>query len=473
MKKTTFAEFELSEAVTAALTQLGYGAPTPVQAEAIGPLLEGRDVIAQAQTGTGKTAAFGIPIAERAEPRLRKPQVLVLVPTRELAMQVAGALYGLVSGRGLSVLPVYGGQPYERQLRGLRNGAQIVVGTPGRVKDHLKRGTLELAKVGLCVLDEADEMLNMGFLEEMEEILAALREARGDEESQTALFSATLPPRIRELAKRFLKDPVRVDVGTGQVTVAAVTQVAYEIGRMEKGEALSRVLDAEAPESAIVFCATRKNVDDVALRLASGGRRVGQIHGDMAQRERERVMRGFRDGQTDLLVATDVASRGLDVEGVTHVINYDVPWDPESYVHRIGRTARAGRTGDAITLVAPRDVRALRNIEAAVRVQMDRKRLPTHEDVAARRRGAAKAAVVMSVLDEGLEPYLSVVSELAGEHEPLRLAAAALRLWDQAKNPEAGGQAPAGTGVLAAVRAGAGSVATAGRHRCSWSQRSK
>lgn len=428
----TFAEFELSAAVMQALTGLGYGEPTPVQAKAIGPLLEGRDVIAQAQTGTGKTAAFGIPIAERAEPRLRKPQVLVLVPTRELAMQVAGALYKLVEHRGLSVLPVYGGQPYERQLRGLRNGAQIIVGTPGRVGDHLKRGTLELAKVGLCVLDEADEMLNMGFFDEMEAILTAVREARGDdEETQTALFSATMPPRIRELAKRFLKDPVRIDAPTGQVTVAAVTQVAYEIGRTEKGEALSRVLDAEAPGAAIVFCATRKNVDDVAVRLASGGRRVGQIHGDMAQRERERVMRGFRDGQTDLLVATDVASRGLDVEGVTHVINYDVPWDPESYVHRIGRTARAGRRGDAITLVAPRDARALRMIEQAVRVPIQRKRLPTNEDVAARRREAAKAAVVTSVQDQGLEPYLALVAELATEHEPLRLAAAALRMWDQ------------------------------------------
>ncbi len=429
----TFAAFELSEPVMRALAELGFEGPTPVQRDTIPPLLAGRDVIAQAQTGTGKTAAFGIPIVERAEPKLRKPQALILAPTRELAVQVAEAMYELGKHRELRVLPVYGGQPYERQLRGLRDGAHVVVGTPGRVLDHLRRGTLELSKVGLAVLDEADEMLNMGFFEDMEAILGQLREARGEEETQIGLFSATLPPRIRDLAKRFMRDAVRVDVTTGRLTVPDVTQVAYEIGGMDKCEALARVLDVETPGSAIVFCATRQKVDEVADRLAARGHRVALLHGDVPQRERERVMRGFREGQTEVLVATDVAARGLDVESVTHVINYDIPWDPESYVHRIGRTARAGRAGDAITLVTPRDYRALRMIEQVVKVRIERKRLPSLSDVATRRREAAKDAVVKSLEEGGLDAYLTLVGELGDAHDPIEIAAAALRLWDQAR----------------------------------------
>src|SRR5688500_3846203 len=428
----TFESFGLSDHVRQALNELGFEGPTPVQRDTIPPLLAGQDVIAHAQTGTGKTAAFGIPIVERAEPKLKKPQALILAPTRELAVQVAEHIYELGKHRGLRVLPVYGGQPYERQLRGLRDGAQIVVGTPGRVLDHLRRGTLELAKVGIAILDEADEMLNMGFFEDMESILAQLREARGEEDVQIGLFSATLPPRIRQLAKQFLKDPVRIDVTTGQMTVPQIEQVAYEIGGLPKCEALARVLDVETPGSAIVFCATRKNVDEVADRLSARGYRVAAIHGDIAQRDRERVMRGFREGQTEVLVATDVAARGLDVESVTHVINYDVPWDPESYVHRIGRTARAGRAGDAITLVTPREYRALQMIEQVVKVKITRKRLPSLGDVVTRRREAAKEAV-RSVLEQRepgqLDAYLTLAGELGDSHDPIEIAAAALRLW--------------------------------------------
>ncbi|HEU5316400.1 MAG TPA: DEAD/DEAH box helicase [Chloroflexota bacterium] len=438
----SFDAFDLSAPVTRALAELGFDVPTPIQREAVPPLLAGRDVVAQAQTGTGKTAAFGIPIVERAEPRLAQPQVLILAPTRELAVQVAGAIFELGKHRGLRVLPVYGGQPYDRQLRGLRNGAHVVVGTPGRILDHLRRGSLDLAKVGLAVLDEADEMLNMGFLEDMEAILAALREARGEAEAaQIALFSATIPPRIRDLAQKFMRDAVRIDVTTGQVTVPQVEQVAYEIGGLTKHDALARVLDAEDPDSAIVFCATRRNVDEVSDRLAARGHRVASIHGDVAQRERERVMRAFRDGQTDVLVATDVAARGLDVESVTHVINFDIPWDAESYVHRIGRTARAGRAGDAITLVTPREHRALRMIEHVLQTPIARKRLPSTSDVAARRRAAAKDTLMHAIAEGDLDAYRGLAAELGNTHDPLEVAAAALRLWDRARS-EVGPRGP-------------------------------
>ena len=429
----TFASFDLSAHVRQALEELGFEGPTPVQRDTIPSLLAGRDVIAHAQTGTGKTAAFGIPIVERADPKLKKPQALILAPTRELAVQVAEAIYELGKHRGLRVLPVYGGQPYERQLRGLRDGAQVIVGTPGRVLDHLRRGTLDLSHVALAILDEADEMLNMGFFEDMEAILSQLREARGEGDVQIGLFSATLPPRIRQLAQQFLEEPVRVDVTTGQITVPQIEQVAYEIGGLGKCEALARVLDVETPGSAIVFCATRKNVDEVADRLSARGYRVAAIHGDIAQRDRERVMRAFREGQTEVLVATDVAARGLDVESVTHVINYDVPWDPESYVHRIGRTGRAGRAGDAITLVTPRDYGALRMIERVVKARIARKRLPSLADVATRRREAAKDAVVKAVESGDLDAYLTLAGELGDAHDPIEIAAAALKLWDQAR----------------------------------------
>jgi ATP-dependent RNA helicase DeaD len=313
--------------------------------------------------------------------------------------------------------------------------------------------------VGLCVLDEADEMLNMGFFEDMESILGALREARGDEETQIGLFSATLPPRVRELSKRFMREPVRIDVTTGRMTVPLVEQVAYEIRGIDKCDALARVLDVETPGSAIVFCATRRNVDEVADKLAARGYRVAPIHGDMAQRERERVLRGFREGVTEILVATDVAARGLDVESVTHVINYDIPWDPESYVHRIGRTARAGRAGDAITLVTPREYRALQMIEQVVKVKITRKRLPSLGDVVTRRREAAKEAV-RSVLEQRepgqLDAYLTLAGELGDSHDPIEIAAAALRLWDQARNAAAGTD-----GTTLAAATGAATAAAA------------
>ena len=501
-----FAVFGLSEPVMRALEDLGYEAPTPIQRATISRMLAGQDVIAQAQTGTGKTAAYGIPIVERVNPARRETQALVLAPTRELAVQVAEALHQLGRHKHVRVLPVYGGQPIERQLRGLREGAHVVAGTPGRILDHLRRGTLSLVNVRLAVLDDADEMLDMGFLEDVEAILAELPglavggaglnplpspppleegtealplgelpQARGpvpgrsagegsardsagegatgqaatgqaatgqgatkDSAVQLGLFSATMPAPVERLARQFMRDAERISIAPEQVTVPQIAQVAYEVAGMDKLDALSRVLDVEAPGSAMVFCATRRMVDEVSERLAARGYRAAALHGDMGQGERERVLRRFRDGQVEVLVATDVAARGLDISGVTHVVNFDIPWDPEAYVHRIGRTGRAGRAGDAITLVTSRDYRALRIIEQALRVRITRKRLPSLADVATRRREAAKASVASTIQAGELDGYLTLAGELGDEFDPVEVAAAALRLWDVARAAGAG-----------------------------------
>ncbi|HEV2121217.1 MAG TPA: DEAD/DEAH box helicase [Chloroflexota bacterium] len=477
------------------LDELGYEAPTPVQRETIQLMLEGRDLIAQAQTGTGKTAAYGIPIMERIQTGTRKapPQALVLAPTRELAVQVADALHQIGKHRNVRVLPVYGGQAIDRQLRALRDGVHVVVGTPGRVLDHLRRGTLKLGSVRVAILDEADEMLDMGFLEDVESILAELPQGdvrgptpasrgqvdiepddedveRGEtglpetgveaaaqpepvERAQLALFSATMPVPVERLARRFLNNPARIRVTPEQVAVPQITQVAYEVTGMDKVDALARVLDVETPGSAIVFCATKKMVDEVAERLAVRGYRSSALHGDMAQGERERVLRRFRDGRIEVLVATDVAARGLDITGVTHVVNFDIPWDPESYVHRIGRTGRAGRTGDAITLVTPRDYRQLRTIEQVLKQRITRKRLPSLVDVASRRREAAKASVVATIEAGELDGYLLLAGELGDEHDPVEIAAAALRLWDQARSTATGEGALTLVGAMQAAEA--------------------
>jgi ATP-dependent RNA helicase DeaD len=332
-----------------AITALGYEAPTPIQAQTVPLLLAGRDVIAQAQTGTGKTAAFGIPIVERVDPAVRSPQALVLAPTRELAVQVAQAIHGLGRHRGISVLPVYGGQPIDRQLRALRHGVQVIVGTPGRILDHLRRDTVSLAGIRFLVLDEADRMLDMGFIEDVEYILSHLPAER-----QTALFSATLPAPVAALGRKYMREPMRVQIEKETVTVPQVRQTAYEVSARSKEDALARILDVENPTSAIIFCRTKREVDELAESLRARGYLAEPIHGDLSQRERDAAMGRFRQGQVELLVATDVAARGLDIPEVTHVINYDIPVDPESYVHRIGRTGRAGRAGEAVTLVEPR-----------------------------------------------------------------------------------------------------------------------
>jgi len=411
-----------------AIAALGYDVPTAVQSLAIPLMLQGRDVTVQAPTGTGKTAAYGLPIVERLEESALRTQALVIVPTRELCIQIAEALHGLGRFRQMVTLSVYGGQPYERQLRALARGVQVVIGTPGRLIDHLNRGTLKLQSVRTVVLDEADEMLNMGFVEDIETLLAAL-----PEEHQTALFSATIPPRIQSLARKYLRDPERVSLEAGKAVAPRVRQVYYEVPYHGKPEALARILDLENPDSAIVFVRTRRDADVVAEHLNSLGHIAQAIHGDIAQSQRERVLERFRTGNTEVLVGTDVAGRGLDIPDVSHVINYDLPADAEAYVHRIGRTGRAGQKGEAVTLVTPRERRQLAEIERGINHRLQPLRLPTPADVAMRRRENFREEVLEILDGGGLDPFLAIVDELAATRDVNELAAAAFKMASERK----------------------------------------
>jgi ATP-dependent RNA helicase DeaD len=426
---TTFASLDLDPRLLEVLLSLGYEEPTPVQRETIPPLLEGRDLLGQAATGTGKTAAFALPLLHRMQAEGRggvAPTGLVLVPTRELAMQVAEAVHRYGKGLGVTSLAIYGGAPFDAQLRMLRRGVDVVVATPGRALDHLRRGTLNLAELRTVVLDEADEMLDMGFAEDLEAILDATPGER-----QTALFSATMPPRVASLTARYLRDPVRVTIAR-EVAVEGeaprVRQVAYIVTRAHKMAALGRVLDVEQPTSAMVFCRTRNEVDALTETLSGRGYRAVALHGGMSQDQRDRVMKSFRAGTTDLLVATDVAARGLDVQHVSHVVNYDVPSAAESYVHRIGRTGRAGREGVAITLAEPREHRMLRNIEQQTRQRISISTVPTIADLRARRLEAIRGTLRETLLTEDLDSVRVVVETLAGEFDVMDVAAAAVRL---------------------------------------------
>ena len=419
----TFAELGLSEPILKAISDLGYEAPTPIQAQTIGLLMQGRDVIGQAQTGTGKTAAFALPMLERVDPALRQVQAIVLAPTRELAVQVAEACHKYGRYRGISVLPVYGGQPIDRQLRGLRQGAQVVIGTPGRVMDHIRRGSLDLSHVCYVILDEADEMLDMGFIEDIEWILQHVPTDR-----QTGLFSATMPEPIQALAQKYMRDPVTVSIEREQLTVPTTEQTYYDVAPSAKLNALSAILDHEMPTAAIIFTRTKLAASELTESLSGRGYSVDALHGDLSQGARDSVMRRFRDGQVEILVATDVAARGLDIENVSHVINYDIPNDPEAYVHRIGRTGRAGRTGAAITLVTPRERRLLKDIERMSGARIRPMKLPTRADVAARRVEAPKTSIRERVQQGDLDPYLVLVQGLGEELDLAEVAAAALSL---------------------------------------------
>jgi len=421
----TFADLGLHDQLLESIKAVGYEVPSPIQERVIPVLLEGKDVIAQAQTGSGKTAAFGLPIIESIDPRVRGVQALILCPTRELAIQVAEALHQYGRHKRIETLPIYGGQPYERQFRGLQRGVQIVVGTPGRVMDHMRRNTLDLSMLKFFVLDEADEMLDMGFIDDIEWVMQEIPAER-----QTALFSATMPPRIADLSRRFLNDPQRISVRGKEMTVAETTQVYYEIPRARKTDALTRILDAEVPSSAMIFCRTKHGVDELGESLLARGFAVETIHGDLSQAQRDRVMRRFRANQADILIATDVAARGLDIPDVSHVINYDIPESVETYVHRIGRTGRAGKSGVAITLVAPRESRWLHQVERMTRARIEFKRLPTASDVNERRRDVLKNTVTKQLSGEpDLGAYLTSVQELAEDHDPLDIAAALLKLY--------------------------------------------
>jgi ATP-dependent RNA helicase DeaD len=452
---SAFAELGLDPRITATLTTLGYEEPTPIQRAAIPVLLSGRDVLGQAATGTGKTAAFTLPLIQRAalgagasgvvgdaatddggdddavDVSRRGPAVLILVPTRELAMQVGEAVHKYGKGLRIRAVPVYGGQDIRRQLRALERGADVVIATPGRALDHIRRKTLSLGDVRSVVLDEADEMLDMGFAEDIEAILSSAPKSR-----QTALFSATLPPRIRDLAERHLNDPARVSMPSERSeagTLPRVRQSAYIVSRSHKIAALGRILDVEAPTLAFVFCRTRTEVDELTETLNGRGYRAEALHGGMSQEQRDRVMRRVRGGATDLLIATDVAARGLDVEHVSHVVNFDVPSAPDAYVHRIGRTGRAGREGVAITLCEPRERRLLRNIESATKHRIEIATVPTVADLRARRLELTRGSLEEALLEgeDSLETYRVVVNALAAEYDVVDIAAAAVKLADE------------------------------------------
>ena len=426
---TTFADLELRQELLDALAGLGYEEATPIQAEAIPPLLAGRDLLGQAATGTGKTAAFALPILQRLGPdgrRATEPSALVLVPTRELAVQVSEALHRYGRGLGARVVPIYGGQPIVRQLRALERGVDVVVATPGRALDHLRRGTLRPGGLAVVVLDEADEMLDMGFAEDIEAILAATPPER-----QTVLFSATMPARIDGIARRHLRDPVRIRIGGEPASAGGaplVRQTAFVVARAHKAAALGRVLDIEVPTAALVFCRTRDEVDHLTETLNGRGYRAEALHGGMSQEQRDRVMARLRGGTADLLVATDVAARGLDVEQLTHVVNYDVPSAPDAYVHRIGRVGRAGREGVAITLAEPREHRMLKTIERVTGQRIAIEKVPTVADLHARRLELTRAALHESLLEDDLEPFRVVVETLCDDFDLMEVALAAVKL---------------------------------------------
>lgn len=427
-----FGDLALRPELLRALSSLGYEEPTPIQREAIPPLLQGRDVLGQAATGTGKTAAFALPMLQRITGAGGEgtPRALVLVPTRELAVQVSEAVHRYGRDLGTEVLPIYGGQPIGRQLRALERGVDVVVATPGRALDHMSRGTLRLGDVEIVVLDEADEMLDMGFAEDIE---AILQETPSDR--QTVLFSATLPPRIDGIARRHLRDPVRIEIGrepTARGEGPRVRQSAYIVPRSYKPAALGRVLDVEAPAAALVFCRTREEVDQLAEALNGRGYRAEALHGGMSQEQRDRVMGRLRGGIADLLVATDVAARGLDIEQLTHVVNYNVPSAPDSYVHRIGRVGRAGREGVAITLAEPREHRMLQTIERVTRQRIAVEKVPTVADLRARRLELTRAALEGCLLEGDLERFRVVVETLTDEFDVMDVAMAAVKLAHEA-----------------------------------------
>ena len=430
----SFADLGLRAELLNELTSLGYEEPTPIQREAIPALLTGRDVLGQAATGTGKTAAFALPILQQVPVggETREPGALILVPTRELAIQVSQAVHRYGRGLGVRVLPIYGGQPIGQQLRTLDRGVDVVVATPGRAVDHLSRGTLRLGSVQIVVLDEADEMLDMGFADDLEAILS-----QAPAERQTVLFSATLPARIDGIARRHLNDPLSIEVG-GDKPVAGevprVRQVAYVVPRAAKPAALGRVLDVEAPTAALVFCRTRDEVDSLTETLNGRGYRAEALHGGLNQEQRDRVMARLRGGTADLLVATDVAARGLDVEHLTHVVNYDVPSAPEAYVHRIGRVGRAGREGVAITLAEPREHRMLKTIERITSQKIAIEKVPTVADLRARRLELTRAALHESLLEDELDAFRPVIETLAEDFDLFEIALAAVKLAHESNN---------------------------------------
>lgn len=419
----TFQEFGLEPKVLQAITELGFEESTPIQNQAIPIALTGRDLIGQAQTGTGKTAAFGIPLIQKIPTTEDRIIALVMTPTRELAIQVAEEISKLARFKGIRSLPIYGGQDIVRQIRALRKKPQIIIGTPGRLLDHINRKTIKLDDVSTVILDEADEMLDMGFMDDIQAILKLVPEER-----QTMLFSATMPPNIQKLAQQFLRDPEHVSVIPKQVSAPLISQSYIEVHERQKFEALSRLLDMESPDLAIVFGRTKRRVDELSEALQKRGYSADGLHGDLSQNQRDAVMRKFRDGSIDVLVATDVAARGLDVSGVSHVINFDLPQDPESYVHRIGRTGRAGKEGEAWTFVSPREMDHLRFIERVTRHRIQRKPLPTMAEAVEGKQKVTAGRLLEVIEHEDYNEFKGTAIQLLEQHDSVQLLAAAMKL---------------------------------------------
>ncbi|MBR0346177.1 MAG: DEAD/DEAH box helicase, partial [Rudaea sp.] len=423
---TTFRDLGLREELLKVLAGLGYESPSPIQAATIPSLAEGRDVLGQAQTGTGKTAAFALPILQRLDLSRSKPQALVLAPTRELAIQVAEAFQRYAQHLpGFHVLPIYGGQAYGPQLGGLRRGVHVVVGTPGRVIDHLERGSLDLSALTTLVLDEADEMLRMGFIDDVEAVLKKTPPTR-----QIALFSATMPSQIKRIAQTYLRNPEEVKIASKTTTAANIRQRSWLVSGVQKLDALTRILEAEPFDAMIVFARTKQGTEELAERLQARGFAASAINGDIAQQPRDRTLGQLKDGKIDILVATDVAARGLDVERISHVLNYDIPNDAEPYVHRIGRTGRAGRSGEAILFVAPRERGMLRAIERATRQTIEPMQLPSIETVNEARVAKFKDRITSALAADGLGVFRNMIEAYEREHNvpAIEIASALARL---------------------------------------------
>ncbi len=423
--ETTFAEFDLNENLIKAITDLGYEMPSPIQRKTIPLLLEGSDIIGQAQTGTGKTAAFALPVLHQIDTTTSRVQALVLTPTRELAIQVAEAFHSYAKNLGrVRVLPVYGGQSISQQIRHLRSGVQIVVGTPGRIMDHIRRETIDISNLKMVVLDEADEMLNMGFQEDVEWILSHTPETR-----QTALFSATMPKQVKRIAEKYLQEAVNIEIEQKTLTVPTISQFYVNVSENQKTDALTRLLETETAtgEAVLIFHRTKLGADALTDKLQARGYSAEAMHGDMNQTQREAVVKKLKSGAVEIVVATDVAARGLDVERIATVINYDMPSDTENYVHRIGRTGRAGRIGKAVLFVTPRQQRMLRDIERYTKQKIEPLKLPTQADVAARRVQILKERILKTLDEQNLELYLSLIEDLIDEsgNDATEIAAAA------------------------------------------------
>lgn len=418
----SFSAMGLADPLVKALSDIGYETPTPIQLESIPHLLEGKDLLGTAQTGTGKTAAFALPLLSRIDPDNKQPQLLVLAPTRELAIQVAEAFQTYSRHmRGMHILPIYGGQSYDTQLRQLKRGVQVIVGTPGRVMDHMRRGSLKLDSLQALVLDEADEMLRMGFIDDVNWVLEHTPESR-----QIALFSATMPREIQRVAEDHLTNPAQVKIKAQTATATTIRQMYWRVSGYHKLDALTRILEMQSFDAMIIFVRTKSSTEELAEKLSARGYSAEALNGDLSQQQRERTISRLKSGKTDILVATDVVARGLDVERISHVLNYDIPYDTESYIHRIGRTGRAGRDGEAILFVSPREQRMLRSIERATRQPIERMKLPTTNDINEQRLLRFKDRITETLDSADLAMYQDLLMEYQQEHDcdPLAMAAA-------------------------------------------------